>query len=99
MPMRELEEKKSARIRAHSISMENRERVSFTGVKDVESFNEEEVILHTEAGVIALEGQGLHISRLNLDDGQLIVEGYIIAMEYLEDTAAKRTGVFSRLFH
>ena len=36
----------------------------------------------TDAGYITLLGQDLHIVKLNLDDGQLIVEGFILAMDY-----------------
>lgn len=97
--MRELEEKKSGRLRTHSVMLDNRERAVFTGVEDVDSFNEEQVNLVTEAGLITLVGQDLHISRLNLDEGQLIVEGYILGMDYVENNSGeKRGGLFSRLF-
>lgn len=96
---RETELTKPARLRGHSVMLENRERAVFSGVTDVDSFNEDEIIIATEAGVISLAGQDLHIARLNLDDGQLIVEGYIVAMDYLGDgQTAKRAGLFSRLF-
>ena len=45
------------------------------GVADVEAFNEEEVVLLTDMGVIVLSGEGLHIVKLNLDEGVLAVEG------------------------
>ncbi len=89
---------KPVRARAHSVSIENRERAVFTGVQDVDSFNEQEVILLTEAGSISLVGQDLHIAKLNLDDGQLVVEGHIDAMDYTEGPGPQRGGFFSRLF-
>jgi sporulation protein YabP len=96
--MREYDEnKKAMRVRAHSVMLENRERAVFSGVEDVESFNEDEVILVTEAGVIALVGQGLHISKLNLDDGQLVVEGYIQGVDY-EQMPQQKQGLLSKLF-
>jgi len=96
--VRETEEKKSLRIRGHGVTLENRERAVFSGVEDVESFNEDEVVLVTEAGVIALLGQGLHISKLNLEEGQLVVDGYILALEYEQERQQKQSGMFSRLF-
>ncbi len=96
--MRDYEEKKSVRMRTHSVMLENRERAVFSGVEDVESFNEDEVILVTEAGVIALVGQGLHISKLNLDDGQLVVEGFILGVDYEQAPAQKQGGLLSKLF-
>jgi len=40
----------------------------------------------------------MHISRLNLEDGQLIVEGHFIALEYSEEDTRRRGSLFSRLF-
>ncbi|MBC8531419.1 sporulation protein YabP [Gehongia tenuis] len=94
-----MDERKVTRVRAHSVFVENREKVTITGVDDVDSFNEEEVLLITEAGDITIAGEGLHIAKLNLDDGQLIVEGYLYAVEYSDgDTSSGKGGLFSRLF-
>ncbi len=96
--MRDFDDKKPGRMRTHSVVLENRERAVFSGVEDVESFNEDEVILVTEAGVIALVGQGMHISKLNLDEGQLIVEGYILGVDYEQAPQQRSGGLLSRLF-
>ena len=57
----------------HNIIMENRKKVSVSGVDDVESFNEEEIVLHTEnQGILILKGAGLHINKLNVDSGDVI---------------------------
>jgi sporulation protein YabP len=85
------------RLRTHSIHVENRELISITGVKDVGSFNENEVILMTDGGGLTLEGEGLHITKLNLDEGQIIVEGQLIAFEY-DEAPQQRPGFFSRMF-
>ena len=83
----------------HTVALDNREHAVFSGVEDVESFNEEQVVMITAAGAIILSGQNLHISKLNLDDGQLIVDGFIYAIEYDDvDASAGKGGVFSRLF-
>ncbi|MBQ9832521.1 MAG: sporulation protein YabP [Clostridia bacterium] len=85
------------RIRTHAVHIDNRELMSVTGVKSVESFNEQEVCLLTEVGALHIEGIDLHITKLNLDDGQVIIEGEIIMMEY-DEPPQERSGVFSRLF-
>jgi len=97
---REIDDKKLIRSRTHTVMIENRERVTITGVEDVDSFNEEEVILVTEAGYITVTGQDLHISKLNLDEGQLIVDGLILGMDYSdhEELRSKGAGFLSRLF-
>lgn len=87
----------SLRLRTHSVHLENRELMSITGVKDVASFNDGEVILMTEGGGLSIEGTELHITKLNLDEGQVIIEGQIIAFEY-DDMPAQRGSIFSRMF-
>ena len=66
-------------------------------MEDVDSFNEQIVVLVTSAGMLTLLGDGLHISKLNLEDGQLRVEGRIAALEYDEKVKQAR-GMLGRLF-
>jgi len=98
--MRDLDDKKTTRGRSHSILMENRQKVSITGVQDVDSFDESTVLLVTDMGYITLHGVDLHISKLNLEEGQLIVEGEIIALQYsdVDYASGKGAGLLSRLF-
>lgn len=70
--------------------------MSVSGVKDVDSFNEQFVQLLTEAGELRIEGADLHITKLNLDEGQIMLEGEITAMEYAE--AEERGSLFGRIF-
>ena len=98
--IRDLDDKKTTRGRSHSILMENRQKVSITGVQDVDSFDEATVILVTDLGYITLHGDDLHISKLNLEEGQLIVEGEIVALQYSDADyiQGKGSGFFSKLF-
>lgn len=66
---------RALRGRVHAVELCNRETAAFTGVADVESFNEEEIVLLTDLGTIVLAGEGLHIVKLNLNDGVLEAEG------------------------
>ena len=93
-----LEDKKTLRQYSHSITIDNREHATVTGVEDVESFNETEVVLATSSGMMTIVGQGLHISKLNLEEGQLVVEGFVLAMEYAEVAEARKGGLFGRFF-
>mgnify|MGYP000873110723 CR=1 FL=1 len=97
---REMEEKRINRSKAHSIFIENRERITINGVEDVESFNAEMDILVLEDGFLAVRGDDLHINKLNLDEGQLIVEGLIIAIDYTdsEGLGGQGGGLFGKLF-
>ncbi len=94
--MREIEPLRS--IRPHSLTLEGRQKAIITGVEDVDSFNEQMVVLSTAAGTLTLLGEQLHISNLNLENGQLFVEGEIAALEYDERRPSSRGSLFSRLF-
>jgi len=93
---RELDSGK-VRSRTHNVHIDNRSRTSVTGVSDVESFNEQEIILETEAGGLRIEGDGLHLTKLNLEEGQVVIEGSVTALEY-EPVTEERRGLFSRMF-
>lgn len=92
----EMQEEKKV-VRAHTLALEGRERAKLAGVTAVICFNEEEVVLETSAGEVALMGANLHIEQLNLEDGRLDVTGEISAIEY-SDIAPKRErrGLFAR---
>ena len=68
----------------HSLMLEGRSRAKLAGVTAVSCFNEQEVVLETTVGEIAIEGEGLHIEQLNLEAGRLDVTGVIEAIEYSE---------------
>ena len=85
------------RIRAHTLHVDNRELMSVTGVKDVMSFNEEEVLLLTENGELCVEGEGLHITKLSLEEGHVVVEGDICSIAY-EEPRRERGSLLSRMF-
>jgi len=86
-----------SRAKMHSVQLDNRTRAALTGVEDVDSFNESEVNLVTEAGFVTISGQDLHISHLSLEEGQLVVEGEISGIVYA-DNAGREGGFLSRLF-
>lgn len=89
---------RALRGRVHAVELCNRETAVFTGVADVESFNEEEIVLLTDLGTIVLAGEGLHIVKLNLDDGVLEAEGRILALEYADEPKMGKKGFLSGLF-
>lgn len=84
----------------HIINMIDRQKLSLTGVSDVFSFDEEIIELETSRGYLDIKGDGLHIVKMNLDDGELIVEGLVSDIIYHENqgTAKKKNTIMSKLF-
>lgn len=80
----------------HSVILENRKTLSLSGVTEVGSFDEETVVIYTDYGEINVKGKNLHISKLNLESGEVSVDGAIDSMIYTENRASG--GMFSRLF-
>ncbi|HAA43058.1 MAG TPA: sporulation protein YabP, partial [Ruminiclostridium sp.] len=62
-----IDDKKMSKPLVQNILMENRERMSISGVLDVESFDEESVVVETEMGTLVIKGEDLHINKLSID--------------------------------
>ncbi len=80
----------------HGIILENRQRLSVSGVVDVIGFDEETVVLNTELGNLTVKGNGLKVNSFAVETGSLMVEGNIAALVYTE--SRQKRGVKSRLF-
>lgn len=93
------EEKKSRSTSRHSLSVDRRESVSVTGMLDIISFDEETVIGETEMGVLVIRGANLHVNRINLESGELSVDGEITSITYEDQNGyAKGKSLLGRLF-
>lgn len=80
----------------HHILLEERGRLSISGVSEVESFDENTIVMQTSHGLLVVRGENLHIEKLSLDGGDLIVEGEVSSLTYEEDAGGG--GFFSRLW-
>jgi sporulation protein YabP len=85
---------------SHEIKMYNRKKMDITGVVNVESFDNEEFLLETECGFLAIRGQNLHMKNLSVEDGLVAIEGLVMDMAYVDHTTGgdKAKGFFSKLF-
>ncbi|HPZ42916.1 MAG TPA: sporulation protein YabP [Bacillota bacterium] len=84
----------------HSISVSGRKRLVMEGVLNVDSFDESEIRLETNMGLLVLKGEGLHITHLSLEQGNLAAEGFFTSLQYhdsKEKGKAKAKGMLSRI--
>ncbi|NCB29564.1 MAG: sporulation protein YabP [Clostridia bacterium] len=81
----------------NNLILESRARLSVTGVVDVENFDETVVSMETSEGMLTVRGSGLHVEKLNLENGELALAGEIASLEYEERTNA-RGGLLAKLF-
>lgn len=93
-----MEEKLSSR--PHKLIMQNRSIGNITGIRDVVSFDENQVVLDTDMGLLTIKGKNLHVSRLTLEKGEVDVEGTIDSLVYTSNEAFRKQGqsFFTRLF-
>ena len=90
-------EKGNEQERKHALSMGARRHVSISGVTEVESFDEQTVILSTDCGEMTLEGEGLHIGTLDIARGVVEVDGKVNGI-YYSDGVPTRRGFRAKLF-
>ena len=86
------------RLRAQAVTLENREILSVSGVRNVDEFNDTEITLETDCGIMHIDGDALHITKLNLDDGIVSVEGNVCGIVFYDDTQTSPGSFFSRIF-
>lgn len=80
----------------HSVSIDDRKRISITGVTDVGSFHEEQLELFTSYGELIIRGENLQVISLSLEKGELCAEGVISSFSYTENIK-KNKSIFARL--
>lgn len=82
-----------------NLVLENREKLSISGVLDVLSFDDQVVIVETELGLLNVKGENLRINKLSIDTSEVIVEGDIYNLSYSEkDSEKKGTSLIGKIF-
>ncbi len=92
----EKREKELMHPASHSVLIEGRRRMRITGVVDVESFQEDEMTVLTQAGTLTIWGEGLKLGKLNPEDGQVLLEGNIASIEYEQPEPERKPFFFRR---
>jgi len=86
--------------RPHKCIMHNRQSANITGVREVISFDENQVVLDTDMGLLTMKGKDLHVSRLTVEKGEVDIEGNVDSLIYSSNEAYRKSGesLFQRLF-
>lgn len=84
----------------HKLTLTNRGALSLNGVVDVISFDLNEVLLETEAGMLTVKGQDLHVNHLTLEKGEVEISGNVDSLMYSDVSSygQKAESFFGRLF-
>lgn len=90
-----MDDKKSQRVKVHNILMEDRQKLTINGVDEVESFDDNNIVLLIDEDILVVRGMNLKINKINTETGEVFIEGDIYSLDYGEQP---RKGLFSRLF-
>ncbi|AYD41278.1 sporulation protein YabP [Clostridium fermenticellae] len=95
-------EKKEAKIvedKKSTMNIENRKRLTLSGVLEVVSFNDEQIILNTNLGTLSIKGNNLKMNKLDVQNGDVIIMGMINSCVYMSKEAKKnKESIISKLF-
>ena len=92
-----MEDSRAKKAGMHSIHIENRANTVVTGVLDVDAFTEETISLTIDKGALILKGHGLHINRLDLEEGKVIISGFVHSAVYTEKKEKQAKSFLGRL--
>ena len=84
----------------HVVTLSERKNIVITGVKKIESFDNEEFLMETNMGYIVLKGEDLEIIKLDTYQGNVSIKGKVNGLTYMENLSKKNKedGVFNKLF-
>mgnify|MGYP000079104359 FL=1 len=82
----------------HNLILEGRKRLSVSGVTDVDSFDENTVLLYTNMGELTVKGSDLHVNDLSVTSGEMNIEGDIQAVIYGDKERQSPLGFIGKLF-
>ena len=84
--------------RPQNLIIESRERLFISGVTDIESFDEEQLLVKTVLGDMIIAGKRFNVKKLNVDSGDLELVGYVISITYREKQQREKGGILKRMF-
>ncbi|MBS3995156.1 MAG: sporulation protein YabP [Alkaliphilus sp.] len=95
-----MDDRKIVKNKSQNIILENREKLSISGVEHLDSFNENLIIIETLQGILTIKGNGLDINKLNLDDGNIVVQGLVQSLAYSDKDSlgSKGVGFLGKMF-
>lgn len=81
-----------------NIVLENRKKLSLSGVRDVLSFDDQIIILDTELGVLTIKGKDLRINKLSIDTKEVKILGEVNSIMYSDKQEKTNESILGRLF-
>jgi len=86
-------EEKTSQVR-----IDNRKKLFLTGISEVICFLEDHGELISCSGILVVAGEGLHMEKLDLEKGEVLITGRIDSLYYPAGDEPNKKGLFRKLF-
>ena len=81
----------------HNVIIENRARMSLSGVTDVENFDDTEISLYTSMGDMAIRGKNLHVESVSIESGEMSITGEIKSLVWGDKDRTKKPTLWQKM--
>jgi sporulation protein YabP len=81
--------KKAVETQPHQLTLADRKLLGVEGVSNMDSYDQEKIVLQTGVGVLEVKGNKLHVRQLNLEQGKVMLDGEIDSLAYIKETGHK----------
>lgn len=81
----------------HNIILEERSKLSISGVTDVGSFDENEISLYTTLGELSVKGKCLHVDEMSLESGNITISGDVKSLVYGDKDRTKKPSLWGKI--
>lgn len=90
----------SMESRKSFLTLEDRKKMTLNGVSEIISFNEEQILLITAVGNMDIRGEDLKMTKLDVQNGDVVITGKVSYVVYTTDEKKprKQNGILSKIF-
>lgn len=81
----------------HMVTLENRERMTITDIREIDSFDEQEIRASLNQGAMVVRGEKLHIQVLDLNEGKAVISGRVDSLMYVKAKVKGEKGIIARI--
>ena len=83
---------------SHQLQINERKQIMLTGIKKINSFDNEEFLMESVMGMILLKGSELEIVKLDTHEGNVSIKGKIDSFTYMDDNKKREESFLAKLF-
>ena len=82
---------------SQNIILENRKKIMISGVKDIDSFDDNTVAMITTLGSLIIKGSNLKINKFSVETGDVNIEGTINNILYDNSSKNKNKNFWAKI--